>query len=303
MDEWKDALAAFCMTGAHLSTLQPGWTNSSVRARTACADIVLRRHGGLGITRASVERKLRIAAMLHGRGAPVSRPVAAVDGRLAIRSAGHIYSASQYARGSVRAGASAHFYGAFLGSYHAVALGAPRANAPALASRAVFGWLASEFHTMHRARRAGIDWRHASDIARILNQSCKAERSRGAMLWVHGDARAENIVTSGTRATLIDFDFLHYSEPVYDLATLADDIAWPAGGTLADSIVEQLLLGYATQVAFTDQQRSALLPAMARRNLAMLWYIAARHPVLAGIPLANARHCLHRCERLLERIA
>lgn len=306
MGEWDAALEAFGVSRARLRLLPAGWTNVSVRATGTGADIVLRRHGGLGVRRPAIERKQRVVAALYERGAPVCQPFAARDGRLAIVRAGHVYSASSYVAGTIRTGGSPYTNGALLAAYHAIAVTVPRENAPALRSQALLEWLAAEFATLARsARPTGIDWPLARDCARRLERRFRLlDRARDEVLgWVHGDARRANIVIDGKSATFIDFDFLHYSEREYDVGTIIDDVAWSPDGTLNDSLLQNVLQGYGAEVKLTDAQRERVLPSIARRNLAMLWYINRRHPGLPGTPLTNARRCLTRCRSLVEMMA
>ncbi len=175
-----------------------------------------------------------------------------------------------------------------------------------LLSSELLRWLAGEFAgRASSTRRAGVDWRLAHHAALRLEQIFRTmdRTSADVPVWVHGDARRANIVCKGAQATFIDFDFVHYSERGYDVGTLLDDIAWKDAATLDGRITEGVLRGYATATPFTAAQRERVLPGVARRNLAMLWYIARRHPRLAGVPLANARRALARSCVILQRIA
>ena len=140
----------------------------------------------------------------------------------------------------------------------------------------------------------------ALQCARLLEGFRAAELP---MLFVHGDLCAENVVIAGSKAVgVIDFDFLHYSERLYDVATLIDSLTGTQPHRDAE-IINEVIETYDSTVPLRTAERRALDLFRVRRNLAMLWYIVARHGTLRGTPLRNARRMAALARTLGARAA
>jgi Ser/Thr protein kinase RdoA (MazF antagonist) len=97
---------------------------------------------------------------------------------------------------------------------------------------------------------------------------------------VHGDANPENVVTvrAGDMRGLIDFDFAHETERVYDLGTLVDEFAREHDDAPLDlARIAELVTAYAGTAPLAPAERDVLPEAMLRRAASLVWLIVTRH--------------------------
>lgn len=106
---------------------------------------------------------------------------------------------------------------------------------------------------------------------------------------VHGDPNPGNVVTAerddgATTAerhevrALIDFDFAHATERVYDLGAFLDEFARAGDDAALDvARVAPLLAAYAEETPLPAAERAVIPEAMLRRAATLAWYVAARH--------------------------
>jgi Ser/Thr protein kinase RdoA (MazF antagonist) len=77
---------------------------------------------------------------------------------------------------------------------------------------------------------------------------------------------------------LIDFDFAHETERVYDLGTLLDEFAREHDDAPLDlARIAPLLDAYAEEAPLTLGERDLMPEAMLRRAATLVWYVATRH--------------------------
>jgi Ser/Thr protein kinase RdoA (MazF antagonist) len=97
---------------------------------------------------------------------------------------------------------------------------------------------------------------------------------------VHGDPNPGNVVSvqSGEVRGLIDFDFAHETERVYDVGTLLDEFARDDDdGPLLLARVAPLIAAYANEAPLAPDERELVPEAMLRRAATLVWYVATRH--------------------------
>jgi Ser/Thr protein kinase RdoA (MazF antagonist) len=97
---------------------------------------------------------------------------------------------------------------------------------------------------------------------------------------VHGDPNPGNVVSvqAGEVRGLIDFDFAHETERVYDVGTLLDEFARDGDDAPLDvARVTPLVSAYAQEAPLTPDERELLPEAMVRRAATLVWYVATRH--------------------------
>jgi Ser/Thr protein kinase RdoA (MazF antagonist) len=94
---------------------------------------------------------------------------------------------------------------------------------------------------------------------------------------------------------LIDFDFAHESERVYDLGTLLDEFARDGDDAPLDlSAIAPLVAAYDGAAPLAPEERALVPEAMLRRTASLVWYVATRHGErvpgdLGGAPRYAAR--------------
>ncbi len=94
---------------------------------------------------------------------------------------------------------------------------------------------------------------------------------------------------------LIDFDFAHETERVYDLGTLVDEFARAGDDAPLDPArIGPLLAAYAEEAPIAPAERELVPEAMLRRAATLVWYVATRHGErvpgdLGGAPRYAAR--------------
>jgi homoserine kinase type II len=115
---------------------------------------------------------------------------------------------------------------------------------------------------------------------------------------VHGDPNPGNVVVrDGAVRALIDFDFVHESERVYDIGALVDEFA-RADDDAALSLerIAALVAAYDAEAPLTVDERELLPDAMLRHAATLVWYVVSRHGERApgdvgGAPRYAARVC------------
>jgi Ser/Thr protein kinase RdoA (MazF antagonist) len=99
-------------------------------------------------------------------------------------------------------------------------------------------------------------------------------------LIVHGDANPGNVVTEGAGVVrgLIDFDFAHETERVYDLGTFLDEFARDDDDApLEIARVAELVAAYAGVAPLAPAERKLVPEAMLRRAASLVWLVVTRH--------------------------
>jgi Ser/Thr protein kinase RdoA (MazF antagonist) len=97
---------------------------------------------------------------------------------------------------------------------------------------------------------------------------------------VHGDPNPGNVVSmrEGDVRALIDFDFAHETERVYDVGVLLDEFARDGDDAPLDlARVGPLVAAYAHEAPLAPDERALLPEAMVRRAATLVWYVATRH--------------------------
>ena len=82
----------------------------------------------------------------------------------------------------------------------------------------------------------------------------------------------------GDVRALIDFDFAHETERVYDVGTLLDEFARAGDDAALDlERIGPLVAAYAEEAPMTHAERDVVPEAMLRRAATLVWYVATRH--------------------------
>ena len=114
---------------------------------------------------------------------------------------------------------------------------------------------------------------------------------------VHGDGNPGNFVSTapGEVAGLIDFDFAHETERVYDLGVFLDEFARPRFAAPLDlALIGPLLDAYASEAPLAASERELIPEAMVAHAAMLVWYVVTRHGErvpgdVGGAPVYAAR--------------
>ncbi len=125
-----------------------------------------------------------------------------------------------------------------------------------------------------------LDW--DALIAATAAAAVRAERLARDLdrTIVHGDVNPGNVVSgdAGEVRALIDFDFVHRAERVYDLATLADEFARADDDApLEVARIAELIAAYAGEEPLAPNERELVPEAMLLRAASLAAYVTARH--------------------------
>jgi Ser/Thr protein kinase RdoA (MazF antagonist) len=120
------------------------------------------------------------------------------------------------------------------------------------------------------------------DLIVALSAATARLATRARMLppaILHGDPNPGNVVVRDGRVrALIDFDFVHESERVYDVGALLDEFGRADDdGPLAYSRLGPLVAAYEAEARLTAEERAALPDAMLRHAATLVWYVVSRH--------------------------
>ena len=303
--QWQAAFAAFGLSPQRVERLAGGVTNVNVIAVCDGASFVVRRHRGLVATAAVIEEKWSVVARLAELDALVARPLRTQLGHFTYVGQ-NTYSASAFVPGVTGPdAASPRAFAAMLAAYHRVAAQLHPGEKGSLPSHEVVAWLAAEFARFARIPelRDRIPWIRACDLAeRCAARLQTPEALALATLWVHGDVNPGNIVTVGGKlAGFIDFEFVHHTERLYDLATLASELTWEIDDhAIRKAIAREIVTAYDRELPLEAAEFALVDAFRVRRHLAMLWKAVALHGARSESALRNARKNLDLAECLLE---
>jgi Ser/Thr protein kinase RdoA (MazF antagonist) len=97
---------------------------------------------------------------------------------------------------------------------------------------------------------------------------------------VHGDPNPGNVVSAepGEVRGLIDLDFAHETERVYDLGAFLDEFAREGDDAPLDAArIGPLIAAYAEEAPISPDERALVPEAMVRHAAMLVWYVATRH--------------------------
>lgn len=292
--------AQFGIDAVEASELGGGWVNQNwlVRSRDGSRFIV-RRYLGLNVTQRGIT--FEHATMQHAaqRVPEVHPPLAADYGWTFVRDADDWYVAAfPYVEGRTGDREAATSAAGVLARFH-LALTDFHAERPRVArSVGILGWLRQRFlHFAAQPQLArSLDWDAlVLPVARALVDSL-AKSARLPLTTVHGDPHPDNFVVDGGSVTgLIDFDFAHESERLYDVASAADTFGRSSEDATLDLAAAHAFADAYHVVAPLTTEEWELLPyLMIRRNAFLVWYVVSRHGERAAGDIGNAERYARR---------
>lgn len=277
--------ARFGIDAEAASELLGGYSNDVWRIDAPAARYVVRRYGRLHVSRVAIAFEHALLAHIAPRMPEVSAPLATPEGAtLLTDEGGRFVALFPYIEGTTgaRDAEAAAEAAGVLARFHRA--GTDIHIAGGLRSSRTVGMLAwlREMFVRFAAREdlaRRLPW--PALIAAVSGAVKRVAPHAGALphAIVHGDPHPDNIVrdATGVRA-LIDFDFAHESERMYDVATAADAYAREDEDGLLDlERTAAFVSAYDTAAPLAAIERSLLADAMIRRNATLVWYVISRH--------------------------
>ncbi len=285
--------------------------------RGPAAAVVVRRHGRLHVSRAALEFEHAVAEHLGARLAEAVVPLRDGAGRSLLLDAGAYVAVLPWVDGTTglrdaRTGAAA---ARVLARFHLA--GRDLHVAGGMRSTRFLGvvpWLVARFKRFAAAESPvarALPWDElilalAASIARVAPRAARLPHA-----IVHGDPNPENVVVrDGTVRALIDYDFVHESERVYDVGAFVDEFARDGDdAALSFERIGALVAAYDAEAALTADERELLPDAMLRHAATLVWYVVTRHGErspgdVGGAPRYAARvREIARCAESIRRAA
>lgn len=274
------------VAGAHASVLAGGYSNVVVRVDARAGSYAVRRYGALHVSRAAIAFEHVVTAHAAARMAEVVAPLRDASGATLRTAPGggpvavYPYVAGETGRRDLAAGRAA---AAVLARFHRAVRDVHVAGGMRSARfLGVLPWLRERFTRWAAdplvARKLG--W--SALVAATTAATARAAPLAGELphVIVHGDVNPGNVVAdeNGAVRGLIDFDFAHESERVYDLGVLLDEFARAADDAPLDAgRIAPLLQAYGEEAPLAPAERALLPEAMLRRAATLVWYVASRH--------------------------
>ena len=301
------------VSDADAERLPGGYSNESWHVRGPSATVVVRRYGRLHVTRAALVFEHAVAEHLAARIAEVAAPLRDASGQsLQLDDGAYVAvlpwvegvtGARDAVTGAGAAGALARFHVAGRDLHVAGGMRSTR-------FLGIVPWLVARFKRFAAAESPvarALPWDDlivalAASIARVAPRPARLPHA-----IVHGDPNPGNVVVcDGAVRALIDFDFVHESERVYDVGAFVDEFARDDDDApLALERIGALVAAYDAEAPLTPDERELLPDAMLRHAATLVWYVVTRHGErtpgdVGGAPRYAARVC--EIARLVETI-
>jgi homoserine kinase type II len=301
--------------GAQAELLSGGYSNESWRVDGPAAAVVVRRYGRLHVSRAALVFEHAVAEHLAGHIAEVAAPLRDAAGQTLLLDDGGYVAALPWIDGTTGARDPLTAAGAAraLARFHVA--GRDMHVAGGMRSTRFLGilpWLVARFQRFAAADSPvarALPW---DDLIVALAASTARVAPRATQLphaIVHGDPNPGNVVVCDDEVRgLIDFDFVHESERVYDVGAFVDEFARADDDApLALERIGALVAAYHAEAPLTAEERELLPDAMLRHAATLVWYVVTRHGErmpgdVGGAPRYAARvseiaHCAEAIRR------
>jgi homoserine kinase type II len=285
--------------------LSGGYSNESRHVHGPAADVVVRRYGRLHVKRAALVFEHAVAEHLAARIAEVAAPLRDGAGSTLHLENGAYVAVLPWIDGATggRDPRTAAGAARALARFHLA--GRDMHVAGGMRSTRFLGivpWLVARFKRFASAESPvarALPW---DDLIVALAGSIARVASRAPQLphaIVHGDPNPGNVVVrDGEVRALIDFDFVHETERVYDLGALVDEFARADDdAALAFEGIGALVAAYDAVAPLTAHERELLPDAMLRHAATLVWYVVTRHGERTPGDVGGARRYAERvCE-------
>lgn len=276
--------ARFGIAGSVATELTGGYSNDVWRVEAGDARYVVRRYGRLHVSRAAILFEHAILAHIAPRMTEVVAPLSAADGSTLLADDGRFVALFPYVEGTTgardlhaadqAADVLARFHRAGTDIHIAGGLRSSRTVGMLAWLREMFVRFAARADLAQRLPWAALIAAVGGAVTRVAPHAARLPHA-----IVHGDPHPDNFVRDdeGVRA-LIDFDFAHESERVYDVATAADAYARENEDGLLDyDRLAAFVSAYDRSAPLVAIERELLADEMIRRNATLVWYVVSRH--------------------------
>ena len=274
------------MDGARIVALDGGYSNESLCIDAPAGRFVVRRYGRLHVTRAAISFEHAVVAHAAGQMPEVVAPLRDAAGETIVTPPGGGSAAMfPYIDGTTgrrdlaTACAAARVLARFHRAMHDVHVAGGMRSARFLG---MLPWLRERFTRFAADPLTARALHWDALVAATTAATARIAPRAGALphVVVHGDPNPGNVVSvqPGEVRGLIDFDFAHETERVYDLGTLLDEFARDGDDAPLDvARVTPLVAAYAQEAPLTPDERELVPEAMLRRAATLVWYVATRH--------------------------
>jgi Ser/Thr protein kinase RdoA (MazF antagonist) len=272
--------------GASAVALEGGYSNETLRVDARAGRFVVRRYGHLHVTRDAIAFEHAVVAHAARHVPEVVAPLRDPAGSTIVTPASG-GSAAMFPfvdgttgrRDLATACAAARVLARFHRAVQDVHVAGGMRSARFVGTLA---WLRERF-TRFAADplvASKVDWDALVTAVTAATAHVAPHASALPHVVVHGDPNPGNVVSvqAGEVRGLIDFDFAHETERVYDVGTLLDEFAREDDdGPLILARVAPLLDAYAQAAPLAPDERELVPEAMLRRAATLVWYVATRH--------------------------
>ena len=272
--------------------LAGGYSNETLRVDARAGRFVVRRYGRLHVTRAAIAFEHAVIAHAAEQLPEVVAPLRDAGGSTVVTPpTGGSAAVFPYVDGTTglrdlaTGCAAARVLGRFHRAMHDPSTSSGQAFAGGLRSARFVGmlaWLRERFTRFAADPLVArtLDW--DALVAATTAATARVAPCAAALphVVVHGDPNPGNVVSvqPGEVRGLIDFDFAHETERVYDVGTLLDEFAREDDdGPLLLARVAPLLAAYADEAPLAPDERELVPEAMLRRAATLVWYVVTRH--------------------------
>ncbi len=272
--------------GASATPLHGGYSNETVLVDARDGRYAVRRYGRLHVTRAAVAFEHAIAEHAARSMCEIVAPLRDARGRTIVTPpGGGIAAVMPYVDGTTGRRISrprAPRRRCSRASIVRCTTCTSRAACGRRGSSARFRGCASASRASRPTRSSAraLDW--SALVVAVSSATVRvAPRARALPhVVVHGDPNPHNVVTAspGDVRALIDFDFAHETERIYDVGVLLDEFARDDDdGPLRVERIAPLVAAYAAEAPLSDDERALVPDAMLRHAATLAWYVATRH--------------------------
>jgi Ser/Thr protein kinase RdoA (MazF antagonist) len=297
--------------------LSGGYSNESWHVYGPAAAVVVRRYGRLHVSRAALIFEHAVAEHVAARISEVVAPLRDADGDTLVLDDGAYVAVLPWVDGvtGLRDPRSAAGAARALARFHVA--GRDMHVAGGMRSTRFLGivpWLVARFKRFAApgspvARALPWDELIVALAASIARVAPRGTRLPNAI--VHGDANPGNVVVrDGDVRGLIDFDFVHDTERVYDVGALIDEFARDDDdAALSLERIGGIVAAYDREAPLTADEREVLPDAMLRHAATLIWYVVTRHGErtpgdVGGAPrYAERVREIARCAEMIRRAA
>jgi Ser/Thr protein kinase RdoA (MazF antagonist) len=271
---------------ASATTLVGGYSNETVRVDTAGGSFVVRRYGRLHVSAAEIAFEHALAAHAASRMTEIVAPLRDPEGRTLLAAPdGGLAAVFPYVDGvtgrrdAATGAAAARVLARFHRAVRDVHVGGGMRSVRFVGALSGLRERFVRFAADASVGRA-LDW--DALIAAATAATARAAPLAAGLphVIVHGDPNPANVVTgsAGEVRALLDFDFAHETERVYDLGVLLDEFARAGDDAPLDlARIAELIAAYAAEAPLTADERALVPEAMLRRAAWLVWYVVTRH--------------------------